>query len=273
MVAGVLLLAASLLTPRVAEAGAWGQPAGEGLAVFQYYLYATNTQYSDTWQLESMGGDARFVKNEFNLYLEYGIYDRFTLIGNFFLDALENVQSDGSRQTNFGFADQEVAVRYQLSGQPPQALQLTVKIPGPYDVNDVPALGNGQTDVELTYFYGGSFRLFGKQGFYDAGVGFRLRTGAPADELRGYLTTGLALSDRWEVWADAQAIFGLGNSEPQSVGDNILLTTDFSLIKAGVYVVYRPARDWAVQVGPYAHIAGRATGAGGGFKVAIFKEF
>lgn len=253
-------------------AGAWAQEPGRGLAILQYYFYTTDTGFTDGWHSRRFGNGGRFTKNELNLYLEYGLIDRLTLIGNFFLDSVVN-ESDTTREANFGPADQEVGLRYQFVDRVPQSLQLTVKIPGPYYIDDVPALGNGQTDVELAYYIGTSFKVFDLYGFIDAGVGYRLRTGPPADEFRWYFNAGFPLHPKVDLIFESQGIHGLGNEQPQIVGENILLTTDFSLIKVGASLVFRPIEDWAIQAGPYFHVAGRATGAGGGFKVAIWRKF
>lgn len=256
-----------------ALAGAWAQAPGHGLAVLNYYYYATNNQFSNAWHLQPFDNSGRFVKNEWNLYTEYGLTKHLTLIGNFFLDALLYQDSYG-RETNFGLADQEVGLRYQFAQKIPQSFQLTVKIPGPYSVNTQPALGNGQTDIELAYYIGSSYRFLGHWGFVDAGAGFRLRTGAPADEARWYLTAGLTLTHWLDFYyIEANGIYGLGDNQPQFVGNNILLTTDFDLMKVGCSLLVHPAKDWTIQAGPYFSVAGRATGGGGGFKVAIWRQF
>lgn len=268
-----LLLVWLLVAPMIVRAGAWTRAEGEGLAVLSYYYYATGEQFGDGWHREEFGFDGRFAKNEWNLYVEYGLTDRFTVIGNFFLDGLA-FENEFGRDTNFGLADQEVGLRFQLARKIPQALQLMVKIPGPYDVNDSPALGNGQTDVELDYFVGQAFPFGSRWGFVDVGIGYRLRTAEPADELRWDVTGGVEITDWLDVYfLEASGIHGLGNDEPQFVGDNILLTTDFDLVKVGASVLVEPMAGWIVQAGPYWHAAGRATGGGGGFKVAVWREF
>jgi hypothetical protein len=266
-------LAGLLALSSTSQAGAWTRSKGDGLAVLSYYFYSTERQFDDGWGQEEFGFNGEFTKNEWNLYVEYGLTDELTLIGNFFLDGLA-FENEFGRDTNFGLADQEVGLRFRLAQKIPQALQLLVKIPGPYDVNDSPALGNGQTDVELDYFIGHPFPFGSRWGFLDLGVGYRLRTAEPADELRWYFTGGVQINDWLDVYfLEASGIHGLGNDTPQFVGDNILLTTDFDLIKMGASVLVEPTPGWILQAGPYWHIAGRATGAGGGFKVAVWREF
>lgn len=264
---------ALLSAPLPLRAGAWTKPKGKGLAAFTYSFYYTNQQFTNGWHLQNFSNGGSFTKNEWNLYLEYGLTDHLTLIGNFFMDALR-YQNHFVENTNFGLADQELGLRYSLSKKLPQALQLTVKIPGPYNINHQPSLGNAQTDVELAYYLGTPYKIANRWGFVDAGAGFRLRTGAPADEIRLYLTAGLDITHWLQLYyLEASGIFGLGNDSPQYVGENILLTTDFSLIKVGASVVCKITDNWRLQAGPYLQPAGRATGAGGGFKAGILFDF
>lgn len=267
-----MLLAMAVPTDK-SMGGAWAQPQGKGLAVLAYYFYATDSQFGTGWNVEPFEYEGRFLKNEWNLYLEYGITDRLTLVGNFFLDALQ-FENQFESNSNFGLADQEIAMRYQFAEKIPQSLQVTVKIPGPYYVSNQPSLGNGQVDIEWTYYAGTTFQVGSRWAFVDAGLGFRLRTGPPADELRWYLTAGYNLTNWLDIYfVEASGIFGLGNNTPQMVGENILLTTDFDLIKIGCSLLVHPAKGWGIQAGPYWNIAGRATGASGGFKVAVWREF
>lgn len=86
-------------------------------------------------------------------------------------------------------------------------------------------------------------------------------------------TAGLTLTHWLDLYyIEANGIYGLGDNQPQFVGNNILLTTDFDLMKVGCSLPVHPAIDWTIQVSPYFSVAGRATG-GGGFKVAIWRQF
>ncbi|MCX7712996.1 MAG: hypothetical protein N2035_04940 [Chthoniobacterales bacterium] len=254
-------------------AGAWTQPEHHGLAILGYSYYYTYEQFTSGWHLQRFSDSGEFRKHEWNLYWEYGLTKKLTFLGNIYLDFLQ-YQNIYVNNKNFGFSDPEVGLRYRLTNNLPQSLQLSVKIRGPYEVDRQPSLGNAQTDVELAYYFGFNWILFERSGFVDTGVGYRLRTGAPADELRFYLTAGLDLTDWLQIYLlEASGIFGLTNSQPQYVGENILLTTDFVLVKLGMSILIKLGNQWSLQAGPFWHVAGRTTGAGGGFKAALWFRF
>jgi hypothetical protein len=249
-------------------AGAWAQAPGHGIAIATYRFYGTGNEFDNSgWGITRFSNDGKFFKNEASLYLEYGLLKDITVIGNFFFDQVEFADKN-SIDRNAGFSDQQLALRWQFSHKIPQSLQFTVQFPAGYSLNDTPVLGNDQVDLELDYFLGGNFKLNQLYGFWEAGAGYRYRTGAPADQIRWYTTLGIPLNDCFQLLIQAEGTHGLGSN--QTIGNNVTVTTNYQLIKLSSSLIYRLTKSISLQFGPTLDFFGQNTGAGGGLQAAIW---
>jgi protein XagA len=255
---------------QICFAGAWAQQPGHGLAIATYRFYATGNEFDNSgWGITRFSNDGKFLKNEASLYLEYGLLKDVTLIGNFFFDQVE-FATKNSIDRNAGFSDQQLALRWQFSHRIPQSFQFTVQFPAGYSLNDTPVLGNNQVDLELDYFVGGNFKLNELYGFWEAGAGYRYRTGAPADQIRWYTTLGIPLSTCLQILVQAEGTHGLGTNETQRIGNNVTVTTNYQLIKLSSSLIYKLTKSISLQVGPTFDFFGQNTGEGGGVQAAIW---
>jgi len=265
------LLLGTILPLQQSQAGAWSQPKGDGLAIMTYRFYGTDSSFNMRGDRVNYADGGYFAKHQMNLYVEYGLLDRLTFIGNFFYDFVSS-DNNFTQDGNNGFPYQELGLRYQFYDVPAMSFQALVSIPTSSN-EATPALSNNQFDYEFAYYLGGNYSIFGYDAFWDLGVGYRVRTGAPSDEFRWYATTGVILSEDWEVFLQAEGIHGLGGDRPQFIGNNVLLTTDFQLIKLRMSVVYHIDENWSLQAGPVVHIWGNNTGAGGGAEAAVWYDW
>lgn len=254
-----------------AGASAWSRKPGEGLGIITYRYYQTDKSFTENGSLITNDNGGKFKQHEANLYIEYGLPKDFTLIGNFFLQHVTSSDNFGS-QSNFGFSQQEVGVRWQFSHGIAQALQFKFGFPGGYSTHSQPALTNDQCDFELMYFIGDSFNVANRKAFWSLGGGYRLRTGAPADQLRWLATAGYTLSPKVEVFGQLEGIHGLGNGREQKV-DNVTITTDYTLLKASVNLAYHFNDRWTASAGPFIHYYGKNTGGGGGVQASLWYRF
>lgn len=273
-VAGVVMGAVFLKTP--AHAGAWAQPEGRGLSLLTYRFYQTDEGFDGHGNRQDFANDGEFTKHEANLYVEYGLPYRVTLLGNFFLQHLSFRDDVNGRDAQFGLADQELGVRWQFlerEGLPRMAVQTLVKIPGPYRLGDTPPLGNDQVDWESVLYVGDNHRLLGCAGFWEVGIGPRFRFDEPSDQLRWFATLGWRVTEKIEWIGQLEGTHGLGNERPQRIGNNITATTDFTLLKASMSGIYHVNEQWAVSAGPMIHFYGENTGAGGGAQASLWFRF
>lgn len=255
-----------------AQAGAWAQPPGKGLAVMTYNFYYTENEFSQSWQRERIPNDGSFMKNQLNLYVEYGLIPNVSFIGNFFFDFLSSTNS-GQTLTNAGFADQETGFLWQFSAQPvAQSFVFLVHWPA-YSMKNQPNLGNGYASLDFRYYVGDSFELGKTTGFWEMGVGYWQRFGPLSDFVRWWSTVGVDITRKLRLNVHLSGAVGLQNGETQFVGDNILLTTNYSLIKIEPSLIYKLGGGWSIQGGPTIDLFGQTTGAGGGGKLSVWKEF
>lgn len=257
------------------SAGAWVAEKGKTLSILK--LSHTN----DAAAFDGSSDRTRFPdrgksrQDQLNLYVEHGLTDDLTLIGNFYYNRVR-YDSDTFEGRNSGFGDQELGIRYRLN--PPLgdeawvgAVQALVGIPT-YDEDDTPALGLGGYDFELRYSVGRGYTLGNRNGYVDAGAAVRLRTGDPADELRFDISSGIALTDNWMIIGELNVIEGLGNSGGRN-RMSFIDSTDYDLTKLQLSALYTLTHDLHFQVGYVEPVFGRNTGAAGGPFIAAWWRF
>ncbi len=197
------LLAALLLALHAAPAlaGAWTQ-ADKG-----YYFKLSGNYLNTTTEFDSDGNeidmfatiededrsDGEFRDVNVSAYVEYGVMDGVTLIGNV---AVKNVssryvlnQDTGSRReidgSTFGLGDLTAGFRYRIAARPVAlAIQASAKLPLGYDLEPPagePPLGNGEGDAEVKALAGYSF--FPAPVYVTGGVGIRGRGGDAENEM------------------------------------------------------------------------------------------
>lgn len=263
-----------------AYAGAWVQKKGRSLHILAYYFYTTDRMFEDYGDLEKISDDGRFTKHEINYYTEIGVFERLTLIGNFFFDFLK-FDSDSDEDTNAGFSDQEIGARYSIISSPVVFSVQGLFIFPAYssddaldeDVEDEPALGNRDIGLEGKLLLGKGFTLLGVPAYTNLEAGVRFRIGDPADQIRYQALLGIKPRG-WEIMFFIDGIEGLRNEDEIEVSENVTIVPDFSLIKGTVSVVIPIYKDRvSFELAGFWHLLGRNTGGGGGIKSGIWLRF
>lgn len=256
-----------------AVAGGWTQPKGTVFSSVTVRTFDSDTRFDDDGQLRDQENDGSFEKVELEVYVEYGVTDDFTLILKSPYNWLTSSDNSGS-DFNSGFVDQELGVRYALARAPLAiALQGTLIIPPGYDVEANPRLGNDAFGVELRVPVSDSFRVGDRFGYWTLEAAYRNYSGFPSDEFRFFGEVALEVVKDLTLSGQFDAIVGLGNGQDEEVGENILLTQDFDLLKLIGNVRYQVNPDVALVVGGFRHVAGRDVGGGGGFEFKVWYTF
>ncbi len=250
------------------QAGAWSRTKGEMMAQAVGRYYQTDTAFDLSGEEQSISGV--FRKREFNFYAEYGLGKGVTVLGNFFVDAVEyESAASGQIDRNAGLPNQELGVRWQFAnGKRAQALQAVVSLDGAYDLTDTPWLGDGAHWLELWYYVGQGYRTEGQDWYWEFGVAPRLRSGAGDEQLHWLGTVGYK-PGKWELALQLDGLHGRRLQATALVGSNVNVTPNFTLVKATASVLRRVYGRWCVYGAMSVHVAGRNAGAGGGAELGV----
>ncbi|AKU50944.1 hypothetical protein VB145_04320 [Xanthomonas arboricola] len=305
-VAALSALALSCLMaalPDTAVAGAWTQPQGDTLVIVKALHSDGRGWFDDSHHRTTFGdgqqfdGNGRSRQDQLNVYVEHGLTDKLSFIGNFYFTEVgfSNYGGDGrTRTSTTGLADQEVGLRYALPSAQEDvwrsSVQALVSIPAygrskTYhpnnpEANSDPALGLGDYGLELRYSRGRGYTLGGRNGYVDLGGAVRLRGSAASDEVRVDASTGLSLTPSWLLLGEVNVIQGLGNGRnnfdvPGSAGGVgfVATGTNYDLTKLQLSTLYTAPGGSQWQVGYQQPVMGRNTAAAGGPFVAAWWRF
>lgn len=212
-------IAASLILPTYASAGAW--TAEEGAV----YLKGAVNYFETSNRFGPENGFENFQNTNFNVYLEYGIKDNLTFFTTGSFSDLEN-RSNGVETSGSGIGDIDVGLRYRLINGPViVSVQGLFKAPYLYSDDSELPLGNGQEDFEGKLLVGKSF---GKLGYGGLEVGYRVRTDAPVDEFRYLVEYGIDVTDKTYLRTKLDGIHAAGSSDVD-LGLNSPLTAETAL--------------------------------------------
>ena len=278
MVAGTGFLLA--LLPAGAYAGAWTQPQGEGFARLTYERYRTTEKFAPSGERVSLAGnlDAEFVRQSVHQYVEVGVLERLTALGNFYYDFLSYGQSDlRTPLTKSGFSDQEIGLRYAALREPVVlAVQASLRFPAGYETESPPPpaaqpprLGSGAWGTEARLAAGKGFGHRWSQGFVNAEVGYNTRWSGFADQLKIEVIVGYKGLPRVELQPAWRYTKTLGEVSPNPELTNPLADSVFDLHRLELLAVVRIWRWFHVEGSGFAHVAGRNVGAGSGVEFGV----
>ena len=220
-------------------------PEGEGQAIVTLAYSFANDAFDDN-------GDAvrvdTFTKFELRGYAEYGLTDWATLV---FQPQFRLKKQGGDQSDGFGRFDLGLRTRVWKNDYAVASLEGRVSAPGQSRDPSIVPLNGGDTDWELEAraLYGRGFRLWSRNGFADAQLGYRHRFSDPADEVLFDLTLGLDVTER--TLAILQSFNRL------SVGSATLPFSESQDHKIAFSTVYRVSEHWSVQAGTQITVAGR----------------
>ncbi|WP_161961512.1 hypothetical protein [Xanthomonas arboricola] len=302
-VAALSALALSCLMaalPDTAVAGAWTQPQGDTLVIVKALHSDGTGWFDDAHHRGDFGNNGRSRQDQLNVYVEHGLSDKLSFIGNFYFtevgfnnDEPMNNAPGRARRSTTGFADQEIGLRYALPGAADDvwrsSVQALVSIPAygrsktyhPNNPGRDPALGLGDYGLELRYSRGRGYTLGGRNGYVDLGGAVRLRGSAASDEVRVDASTGLSLTPSWLLLGEVNVIQGLGNGRNDAFvvgstpGDSgfVATGTNYDLTKLQLSTLYTAPGGSQWQGGYQQPVMGRNTGAAGGPFVAAWWRF
>lgn len=278
-------------------AGAWVQrKSGAYFKLSVNYLFATKEfnhlgERLDIFQERVVYRDASFRDLNVTAYLEYGVFERLTVVANLQAKALTSERTEiigggaASRRvvvTTSGLSDLTLSFRYALwQSSEVVSVQAGIKLPLGYDrapADDGPPLGTAHVDLEGFLLLGKSFHPVPV--YASAGIGYRRRTGALHDQVLYSAEAGVS-SGRFLFRV---AVDGLQSTvtPPDIVGQPVvtplpggggalpnIIVGDQNILKLSPAISYRLGPGLAVQ-GEVLHIlAGKNTVAGSIFSLGV----
>ncbi len=160
------------------------------------YFYA-NKGWDSVRHLTPFPNNGHFSSLTYQLYAEYGLSRRFTLVA-LLPYVMNTYQQSDYKSIDNGFTDLETGIRYYIANIDYRfyfMVQGTVITP----LYNNPNLGYGQTGAELKFSFAGRGHLFGKNCFFSIENGFRQyfgSTGPFQDRYSG--TFGLTIDKQFQ---------------------------------------------------------------------------
>ncbi len=256
VVLGAWACGAALLTER-AGAAAWTQRKGAGLLIASFTYDVATRSFDSVGRLT---GRERFEKLEANIYAEYGLVDRFTLL---LFPGYQRVATgpgpNGARVREYGLNNTGLGGRLRLfaKGAHVVSVEGTYFLPGGLDTTKTTVVSrlNGDTDLRLLYGVGFDLPVFKRRfpAFVDVQAGYRRRAGAPANEVHVDVTFGLRPRSNWQVLLQSFTIV----SDGRGAALKEATFPAFRLHKVQVSGVYDVSDRISLQVGGFHALAGR----------------
>jgi hypothetical protein len=239
-----------------AHAGAWLQEKGHGLLIVSTTMLSGDKIFDAAGQPFSI---PRYNRFDADAWLEYGLTDRFTLVLQPAFRSVRVAKPYDLRYTGFGDSSFGMRIGLWSSGDTVFSLQSMVRVPGG------PLLTGMHAQTEIRLLYGHSYKLGTWPAFIDTEFAYRFRAGIAPDEVRSDVTFGVRPRPDVMMMAQAFGTYSFG-------GTGGFYATGWEY-KAQLSAVWDFAKDWSVQVGGIATIAGAYALRERGYFAAIWKRF
>ncbi len=192
----IIAFGACLFFADEAFAGAWNQRAGQGQVISTSYWSNAGQIFNDDYKAVPLRG---FTKTETRLYVEQGVTDWLTLVGNGGLQTL-NFRDGDSRFDFDGLDDVELGLQFKTYAREglATALRLSYVIDSQLDNQAVDLLRGGD-QYEFRGLIGQSRETLIGDFFYDAQAAVRTEDFNQIDVVQAALTLGFKPTERWLV--------------------------------------------------------------------------
>jgi hypothetical protein len=228
-----------------AQAGAW--TLGKG----HWQVFTSSTQSQASVFFDDSGRKAIptvFKKQLFQNTFEYGLTDALTLFATpaYVTAKVETPTVPLTTANNSSF---EVGARWALLARHGRlSLQTSYKTAGGFDLSVSAGRASGR-QFELRLLYGGNFKLFHRDGFFDVQVAQRWIDQPRPNETPVDLTVGLWVTKDTMIMAQSFNII--------SAGDAVAPYTYYRSHKLEFSVVNKLSRHWSIQSGVFFSPAGQ----------------
>ncbi len=252
------MLAACLVVPAQAQAGAWPQAKGDTQVIISYEPGNADKGFDDSGD-KTIALD-RWKQDNVSLYVDHGVNDRLTLTLKI------NYRDYITDSEHFsGLSSIEAGGRWTIKRSDDFVFALGASIEGlgKGRRNDFDVTAKGGTDTDLRAYAGKSFKMLGKDAFIDLQAARHLRQ-YEANEWRVDATLGVKPSAKWMVMAQVFA----GRTDKASWGHAAWANTELSVVRS-----FGSQQKTSVQLGFRQTTGGRNVPAVNALVVSLWKTF
>ncbi len=218
-----------------AYAGAWNQAAGQGQVISTSSWSHAGQIFDDDFDAVPLRG---FTKTETRLYLEHGVTDWLTFVGNGAFQSL-NFRDAESRFDFDGLDDTELGLQFKVYAKEgfSTALRASYIIDSQLENQAVDVLRGGD-QYELRGLIGQSRETVIGDFFYDAQITARTESFSDLDGVQGALTLGIKPTERWLIMS--QNFLNFSNND---VRDGFEIPSQTQLVsQLSIARQYKPGR-------------------------------
>lgn len=259
----IALLVATTYGANAAIAGAWLQEPGNTLAIVTVRHLRADNIINRSSELTANG---RLSKVEPELYLEYGLASRLTLLSKF-TRSTDQIKVLGHQFTNTDFQRLELGSRAYLftwDGTRYVVDLIAGRTMGTQPID--PSLSTtGQFDIEVALITGTPFEQWGMSGFNETRIAYRHRPGIRPAEAHLEVTLGVNLDTDWLLLLKNQNMHSLGRT-PSPFGH-------YRSNKAELSIVHELEPGFSIEAGSFRTVAGRNVLEETGLKIAFWYRF
>jgi hypothetical protein len=239
-----------------ARAGAWLQKKGHGLLILSTTMLSGDKVFDTDGRPFSI---PRYNRFDADAWLEYGLTDQFTLVLQPALRSVRVAKPYDLRYTGFGDSSFGLRIGLWSSSDTVFSVQPMVRVPGG------PLLAGTHVQTEIRLLYGHSYWLGAWPAFIDTEFAYRFGGGVLPDEAHSDVTLGVRPRPDTMVMAQMFGTFAFIRAEG-------FYASGWEY-KAAVSLVWDFARNWSVQAGGIATVAGANTLRERGYFAAIWKRY
>lgn len=227
-----------------------------GLAYFSYY----KTDHFWNEHGKKLPTFNKFNRKSYRLDMEYDINCRNAV---FLKDGYSMVDESLNGRSR-GLEDPEASWQYLLYGNCTSAFsgKATVIIPvGPKKS----CIRYGKFGGELKLLYSKIFELLQRGWWYDLGLGYRMYSGFPSDQIRANCCIGCAITPCIWLISTTRLDYGVFNGDEKANPNNICFNPNFRLLSTQIEGIVKVYKHVLLTGGGFFHLWGENIGAGGGF--------
>jgi hypothetical protein len=231
------------------------------------YFYA-NKGWDSVRHLAPFPENGHFSSITYQLYAEYGLSRRFTLVA-LLPYSMNNYQQNGLNSTANGLTDLETGIRYYIANIDYRfyfMVQGTVITP----LYNNPNLGYGETGAELKFSFAGRGHVFDKNCFFSIENGFRQyfgSTGPFQDRYNG--TFGLTIDKKFQNQLSISVGGFYSVSDFKTFSPTPVVGKDFDFNQVSLSYGHSFNRQFSIFLTGGKFINGRNTGDGTSASISV----